>query len=119
MHKELIVSSTSLETRLAILEDDQVTALLIERSKNKGILGNIYKGKVTKVLPGMQAAFVDVGLDRHGFLYVGDFLADVQEESELFDVETTTAPQALPQDRPSRQPRPTRKPVLPRKWTMN
>ena len=110
MHKELIVSSTSLETRLAILGDDQVTALLIERSKNKGILGNIYKGKVTKVLPGMQAAFVDVGLDRHGFLYVGDFLADVQEESELFDVETTTAPQALPEDRPSRQPHPTRKP---------
>ena len=110
MHKELIVSSTSLETRLAILGDDQVTALLIERSKNKGILGNIYKGKVTKVLPGMQAAFVDVGLDRHGFLYVGDFLADVQEESELFDVETTTAPQALPEDRPSRRPRPTRKP---------
>ena len=112
MHKELIVSSTSLETRLAILGDDQVTALLIERSKNKGILGNIYKGKVTKVLPGMQAAFVDVGPDRHGFLYVGDFLADVQEESELFDVETTTAPQALPEDRPSRQPRPTRKPRL-------
>ena len=110
MHKELIVSSTSLETKLAILGDDQVTALLIERSKNKGILGNIYKGKVTKVLPGMQAAFVDVGLDRHGFLYVGDFLADVQEESELFDVELTTAPQALPEDRLSRHPRPTRKP---------
>ena len=113
MHKELIVSSTSLETRLAILEDDQVTALQIERSKNKGILGNIYKGRVTKVLPGMQAAFVDIGLDRHGFLYVGDFLAEVQEESELFDVETTTAPQARPEDRPSPQPRPTRKPRPP------
>ena len=109
MHKELIVSSTSLETRLAILEDDQVTALRIERSKNKGILGNIYKGRVTKVLPGMQAAFVDIGLDRHGFLYVGDFLADVQEESELFDVETATAGQALPEDRPSPKGRPTGK----------
>ena len=109
MHKELIVSSTSLETRLAILEDDQVTALRIERSKNRGILGNIYKGRVTKVLPGMQAAFVDIGLDRHGFLYVGDFLADVQEESELFDVETATAGEALPHDRPSPKGRPTRK----------
>ena len=115
MHKELIVSSTSLETRLVILEDDQVTALQIERSKNKGILGNIYKGKVTKVLPGMQAAFVDIGLDRHGFLYVGDFLAEVQEESELFEVEAPTAPEVPPEDRPSSQPRPTqkRRPTLP------
>ena len=111
MHKELIVSSTSLETRLAILEDDQVTALRIERSKNKGILGNIYKGRVTKVLPGMQAAFVDIGLDRHGFLYVGDFLADVQEESELFDVETVTAGQALPEEGPSPKGSPTREPA--------
>ena len=109
MHKELIVSSTSLETRLAILEDDKVTALQIERSKNKGILGNVYKGKVTKVLPGMQAAFVDIGLDRHGFLYVGDFLADVQEESELFDVEVS-APRAQPEGHSSPRPRPGRKP---------
>ena len=67
MHKELIVSSTSLETRLAILGDDQVTALLIERSKNKGILGNIYKGKVTKVLPGMQAALLMLAWTATGF----------------------------------------------------
>ena len=87
MQKEMIVSSTNFETKLAIVEKDNVAALLIERAKNKGILGNVYKGKVTRVLPGMQAAFVDIGLARHGFLYVGDFLADLQEESELFDAE--------------------------------
>ena len=89
MQKEIIVHSTRLETRLAILKNNKVSALFIERAKNKGILGNIYKGRVTKVLPGMQAAFVDIGLERHGFLYVGDFLEDLQEESELFDHKKT------------------------------
>ncbi len=84
MAKELIVSATSLETRLAILEEDQVTEIFIEREKNKGILGNIYKGRVTKVLPGMQAAFVDIGLERHAFLYVADFFEDYEEYEELF-----------------------------------
>ena len=85
MSKELIVSSNSLETKVAILDNNVVTELFIERTKNKGILGNIYKGRVTKVLPGMQAAFVDIGLERHAFLYVGDFLSDVQEDSEIFE----------------------------------
>jgi len=84
MSKELIVNATSLESRLAILEEDLITEIFIERQKNKGILGNIYKGKVTKVLPGMQAAFVDIGLERHAFLYVTDFLEDYEEYEELF-----------------------------------
>jgi ribonuclease G len=84
MSKELIVNSTSLENRLAILEDDLITEIFIERQKNKGILGNIYKGRVTKVLPGMQAAFVDIGLERHAFLYVSDFFEDYEEYEELF-----------------------------------
>ncbi len=84
MSKELIVNSTSLENRLAIVEDDQITEIFIERQKNKGILGNIYKGRVTKVLPGMQAAFVDIGLERHAFLYVSDFFEDYEEYEELF-----------------------------------
>ncbi len=88
MYKEMIVSSTNLETKLAIVAKDEVTALLIERAKNKGILGNVYKGKVTRVLPGMQAAFVDFGSERHGFLYVGD----LQEESELFDEKDAERP---------------------------
>ncbi len=73
MSKELLISSTSVETRLAILEDDKVTEIFIERAKNRRILGNIYKGKVTRVLPGMQAAFVNIGLPRDTFLYVSDF----------------------------------------------
>ncbi len=57
MIKEMIVSSTALETKVAILEDDQLAELYIERNRNRGILANTYKGKVTKVLPGMQSAF--------------------------------------------------------------
>ena len=87
MPKELIVSSTSLETKLALLEDDVVTEIFLERTKSQGILGNIYKGKVTKVLPGMQAAFVDIGLDRDAFLYVADFLEDLDRYGELFEKE--------------------------------
>ena len=85
MSKELIVSATSLETKIAILEDDQATQVFIERDRSKSILGNIYKGKVTRVLPGMQAAFVDIGLDRNAFLYVSDFFEDYEDYESLFD----------------------------------
>jgi len=81
MIKEMIVNSSSLETKIAILEDDQLAELYIERNRNRGILGNIYKGRVTKVLPGMQSAFVQIGLEKDAFLYVSDFV----EESEEFD----------------------------------
>ncbi|MDA2934486.1 Rne/Rng family ribonuclease, partial [Acidobacteria bacterium AH-259-D05] len=87
MLKELLISSTSLETKLAILEEDQVTEIFIERSDNRRILGNIYKGKVTRVLPGMQAAFVDIGLDRDTFLYVSDFFEDYEGYEALFQDE--------------------------------
>ena len=87
MSKELLISTTSLETRLAILEDDQVTEIFIERAKNRRILGNIYKGKVTRVLPGMQAAFVNIGLSRDTFLYVSDFSEDFEEYEALFENE--------------------------------
>lgn len=84
MSKEMIVSSTSVETKVAILEDDQLTELFVERTRDRGILGNIYKGRVTKVLPGMQAAFVDIGLERDAFLYVSDFVEDYDEYEHLF-----------------------------------
>ncbi len=82
--KELIIASSQLETKIALLEDGQVNEVFIERRKNQGILGNIYKGRVTKVLPGMQAAFVDIGLDRNAFLYVADFVQDYEEYEQLF-----------------------------------
>ena len=83
MQKELIISSTSQETKLAILEDDELVEFYIERHRSQGIVGNIYKGKVTKVLPGMQSAFVDIGLDRDAFLYVSDFFEDTEEYDKI------------------------------------
>ena len=85
MTKELIVRSTNLETKVAILEKGKLTEIFFEQTKNRGILGNIYKGRVTKVLPGMQAAFVDIGLKRHAFLYVSDFFDDYEEYEGLFN----------------------------------
>src|SRR3989442_9568899 len=84
MSKELIVSATSLETKVAVVEEDQVTEIFIERTKSRGILGNIYKGKVTRVLPGMQSAFVDISLERDAFLYVSDFVEDYEEYEKMF-----------------------------------
>lgn len=96
MAKELIISSTSLETKLAILEEDQVTQIFVERKRSRGILGNIYKGKVARVLPGMQAAFVDIGLERNAFLYVSDFTEDLEEYEELFTAGTDTFEDVIP-----------------------
>ncbi|MCH8319901.1 MAG: Rne/Rng family ribonuclease [Acidobacteria bacterium] len=103
MSKELLISSTSLETRLAILEDDQVTEIFIERAKNRRILGNIYKGKVTRVLPGMQAAFVNIGLPRDTFLYVSDFSEDLEEYEALFENEKGEFAGPLPKG-PAKEP---------------
>jgi len=72
MAKELIINATLPEVRIALMDDGRIQELLIERDSEKGIVGNIYKGRVTRVLPGMQAAFVDVGLDKAAFLYVDD-----------------------------------------------
>jgi ribonuclease G len=83
MQKELIISTTPQETKLAILEDDELVEFYIERYRSQGIVGNIYKGKVTKVLPGMQSAFVDIGLERDAFLYVSDFFEDTEEYDKI------------------------------------
>ena len=83
MNKEMIVSSNDHETMVAILEDDQVVELFIERERNRGVVGNIYKGRVSKVLPGMQSAFVDLGLERDGFLYVTDVVSTTDQFDQL------------------------------------
>src|SRR5438093_5190241 len=83
MQKELIISTTPQETKVAILEDDELVEFYIERHRSQGIVGNIYKGKVTKVLPGMQSAFVDIGLERDAFLYVSDFFEDTEEYEKI------------------------------------
>ena len=82
MNKEMVISSTPHETRVAILEDDQVVEVFIEREHSRGVVGNIYKGRVSKVLPGMQSAFVDLGLERDAFLYVSDVISPTEEALE-------------------------------------
>src|SRR5215467_10733014 len=82
MSKQLIVSVNGREKKIAIIEDDKVAEFYIERGEqHQGIVGNIYKGRVMRVLPGMQSAFVDIGLERDAFLYVSDFF-DEEEEFE-------------------------------------
>ena len=83
MTKEMIVSSSAHETRVAILEDDQVAEIFIERERQRGVVGNLYKGRVSKVLPGMQSAFIDLGLERDGFLYVTDVIPSSEELDRL------------------------------------
>ncbi len=83
MSKEICVSSTPHETRLAILEDDQLTEVYYERENEYTLAGSIYKGRVTRVLPGMQSAFVDLGLERDAFLYVTDFMEEQEDSSDF------------------------------------
>ena len=83
MSKELIVSSTRHETRVAVLEEDQVVEIYYQREKEYSLAGSIHKGCVTRVLPGMQSAFVDIGLDRDAFLYVSDFFEDNEEYDKI------------------------------------
>jgi ribonuclease G len=79
----MIVSSNGHETYVAILEDDEVAEVYVEREGLRGVVGNIYKGRVSKVLPGMQSAFVDLGLERDGFLYVSDVIDTVTQFEKL------------------------------------
>jgi len=84
--KQLVINSTSYETRVALIEGGQVSEYYIERSRDRGIVGGIYKGKVIRVLPGMQSCFVDIGLERAAFLYGGDIKPEgLQELPEEFD----------------------------------
>src|SRR5437773_9651025 len=85
MSKELFVSSTPHETKVAIVEEDQLTEVYFERENEYTLAGSIYKGRVTRVLPGMQSAFVSIGLERDAFLYVSDFLLDEEEDAETLE----------------------------------
>jgi Rne/Rng family ribonuclease len=90
MAKEICISSTPHETRLAILEDDQLAEIYYERENEYTLAGSIYNGRVTRVLPGMQSAFVDVGLERDAFLYVTDFL-ELEDPEEADEIERAAA----------------------------
>ena len=83
MSKEMIVTANGHETQVAILEDDLLSEIFIERERQRGVVGNIYKGRVSKVLPGMQCAFIDIGRERDGFLYVSDVVDTIEEFDRL------------------------------------
>jgi len=80
---KMLVESDPHESRIAVLEDDRLTEIFVERHRHRGLVGNVYKGRVTRVLPGMQAAFVDIGLARDAFLYVSDVEGAEPEEQDL------------------------------------
>src|SRR5512144_2035090 len=83
MQKEMIVSYNGHETMVAILEDDLVAEVFVERERQRGVVGNVYKGRVSKVLPGMQSSFIDIGLERDGFLYVAEVIDTLEEFEKL------------------------------------
>src|SRR5215217_2877424 len=113
MTKELIISANVHEKKVAIIEDGLVTEFYVERrDENQGVVGNLYKGRVMKVLPGMQSAFVDIGLDRDAFLYVSDFTEFMEEEEEIDFRDTVEEPRpARAEDRPRRPDRTRPEPV--------
>src|SRR5580698_5856919 len=88
MSKEIYISSTPHETRLAIVEKDELAEIYYERENEYTLAGSIYNGRVTRVLPGMQSAFVDVGLERDAFLYITDFMEE-QGDSADFESESS------------------------------
>jgi ribonuclease G len=98
MTKEMIISSNGHETMVAILEDDLVAEIFIERERQRGVAGNVYKGRVSKVLPGMQSSFIDVGLERDGFLYVAEVI-DTLEEFEKLEAGDDDDKGGAPKDR--------------------
>src|SRR3979409_170409 len=86
MTKELFVSSTPHETKVGLVEDDLLAEIYMERENEYTLAGSIYKGRVTRVLPGMQSAFVDIGLERDAFLYVSDFMELEEHDEDMTDV---------------------------------
>src|SRR6266852_6436854 len=100
MTKELFVSATPHDIKVGMVEDDQLAEVYLERENEYTLAGSIYKGRVTRVLPGMQSAFVDIGLERDAFLYVSDFM-DLEQQDEDLD-------EALPANRPATEARPQR-----------
>src|SRR5580693_7915156 len=93
MKREILINATSRETRVAILEDDQLVELLVDRPDARRMVGDIYLGKVDAVLPGIQAAFVDIGTEKSAFLHASDLVSDdvedVDDEDDDDDDEQT------------------------------
>ncbi|HYX90185.1 MAG TPA: ribonuclease G, partial [Myxococcaceae bacterium] len=86
MSSILVINAAGRETRVALVENGHISEFYLERKKDKGIVGNIYKGRVVRVLPGMQAAFVDIGLEKAAFLYVNDVVYDPDFAKAQFEM---------------------------------
>jgi ribonuclease G len=97
MSSVLVINAAGRETRVALVEQGHIAEFYLERKKDKGIVGNIYKGRVTRVLPGMQAAFVDIGEDKAAFLYVGDVLFDPDVTRHQFDLTEGESDEDVPE----------------------
>src|ERR1700674_3090941 len=104
MSKELVISTNRHETKVALIEDDQLVEVYFQRANEYSLAGSIHKGRVTRVLPGMQSAFVDLGLERDTFLYVSDFL-----EEEHDDIDRVPGDERPPRER-DRERRPAIRP---------
>ncbi|MBW2591776.1 MAG: Rne/Rng family ribonuclease [Deltaproteobacteria bacterium] len=87
MYKTIVINATDHETRMALLEDGTISEILMERNDDSDIAGNVYKGRVQRVLPGMQAAFVDIGLNQAAFIYVDDIIDESSREFEKIFIE--------------------------------
>src|SRR5437763_12820688 len=104
MSKEMVISSNRHETKVAVLEENQLVEVYFQRANEYSLAGSIHKGRVTRVLPGMQSAFVDLGLERDTFLYVSDFF----EENEDFDQIPPERERRPREERPPREERTAR-----------
>src|SRR6266446_1659062 len=91
-HSLLVINADGPETRVALVEDGYLGELYIERKRERGIAGNIYKGRVERVLPGMQAAFVNIGLEKSAYLHVSDVRGTPDDLKRLFSTETSSRP---------------------------
>src|ERR1700730_7895183 len=105
MSKELVISANRHETRVALIDDDQLVEVYFQRSNEYSLAGSIHKGRVTRVLPGMQSAFVDVGLERDTFLYVSDFLEEHEDIDRVTGDERPPRAAGAGDQRDQREPR--------------
>src|ERR1700694_5019633 len=107
MTKEMVIAANRHETKVAVLEDDQLVEVYFQRANEYSLAGSIHKGRVTRVLPGMQSAFVDLGLDRDTFLYVSDFFEEHEDYDRLGGKEDRSSkPADFTRRDPNRERRP-------------
>src|SRR5271166_2868517 len=105
MSKELVIAANRHEIKVAILEDDQLVEVFFQRANEYSLAGSIHKGRVTRVLPGMQSAFVDLGLERDTFLYVSDFLEEHEDFDKVTGDERPVREAREPRESRDREPR--------------